>query len=143
MPRNPSNASIRLTERVEWRRRICLTRENPLGAALAICRSYRALICFEGSRGLEVRPESNPGTLDDPDVDGDGYGICTDCDDSDSAINPGAVDIPGNGIDEDCVDGDAVIPPVPTLPVSGLIVIAALMLLAAIQTLSRVSFARG
>ncbi len=37
-----------------------------------------------------------------------------DCDDSDAAINPGAVDVVGDGIDSDC-DGDDAQPTPPTL----------------------------
>ncbi len=58
------------------------------------------------------------------DADGDGYGdpnvkACgaqpagyvadkTDCDDTNAAVNPGAVEICGDGIDNDCTGGDAV-----------------------------------
>jgi arylsulfatase A-like enzyme len=47
------------------------------------------------------------------DRDGDGYAAVLgggDCDESDPAINPGAVDVPGNGIDEDCDGADAIAP---------------------------------
>ena len=37
-----------------------------------------------------------------PDADGDGYSSDLDCDDEDSAIHPGALDLPGNPLDEDC-----------------------------------------
>lgn len=36
------------------------------------------------------------------DEDSDGYFLGEDCDDTDPAINPGAVDLPGNAVDEDC-----------------------------------------
>lgn len=45
------------------------------------------------------------------DIDGDGYGSSgeaqcfvnlTDCDDTDAAINPGAIEVPYNGVDDDC-----------------------------------------
>ena len=44
--------------------------------------------------------DCNTQTLDD-DLDQDGFLVIDDCDDTNSAINPDAVDIPGKGIDEE------------------------------------------
>jgi choline-sulfatase len=45
-------------------------------------------------------------------ADRDGDGVAStfglhDCDDTDAARNPAAIDLPGNGVDEDCSEGDA------------------------------------
>jgi hypothetical protein len=53
--------------------------------------------------GGRVTPEINAGEADD---DGDGYTVDGgDCDDSDSAVNPGESEVCGDGLDNDC-DGD-------------------------------------
>ncbi len=70
-----------------------------------------------------VADEDFPTVVSYPDQDGDGYGdssapvsgcrvpeghveLSGDCDDSDAAVNPGAVEVTCNGIDENCVPGD-------------------------------------
>jgi MYXO-CTERM domain-containing protein len=45
---------------------------------------------------------------DDVDFDGDGWADCDECDDTDSAVHPGAEEICGDAIDEDC---DGLAPP--------------------------------
>jgi hypothetical protein len=41
------------------------------------------------------------------DRDGDGVLSSADCDDTNSAVHPGATEVPGNGVDDDCTGGDA------------------------------------
>ncbi len=36
------------------------------------------------------------------DHDGDGWGECCDCNESDRAVHPGQIELPGNGLDDDC-----------------------------------------
>ncbi len=56
-----------------------------------------------------VDDDCDPGTVDDPDADGDGHDVCVDCDDGNAAIHPGATEVTCNGLDDDCnpatVDG--------------------------------------
>lgn len=56
--------------------------------------------------------EDPPCPTECDDKDGDGYGVgagCkgADCDDEDSSVHPGAVEVCGNGKDDDCAGGDA------------------------------------
>src|SRR4051812_28724497 len=52
--------------------------------------------------GFAIAPP--PGAVD---RDGDGVLPGADCDDTNSAIHPGAAEVPGNGVDDDCSGGDA------------------------------------
>ena len=55
---------------------------------------------------LNVAPEGQPIDPSLVDSDGDGYPKASDCNDSNAAIHPNAVDIAGNGVDEDCSGAD-------------------------------------
>ena len=48
-----------------------------------------------------VDDDCNPQTPDD-DLDGDGFLLIDDCNDSNPSINPGQMEVPYNGIDDDC-----------------------------------------
>ena len=49
--------------------------------------------------------DCEPATEDAPDTDGDGSTVCEDCDDSDPALLPGALELPCDGVDNDCDPG--------------------------------------
>jgi Putative metal-binding motif/RTX calcium-binding nonapeptide repeat (4 copies) len=59
------------------------------------------------AESCEAQNRSNVLELD---VDGDGAIRPLDCDDRNTAIRPGAVDVPDDGIDQDCQGGDALTP---------------------------------
>lgn len=65
-----------------------------------------------------IDDDCNPMTLDD-DLDQDGFAVVDDCDDTNAAINPGAIEISNNGIDEDCNGLDGQVLPVNFISFSG------------------------
>jgi Putative metal-binding motif len=52
------------------------------------------------------QPGPSPEPTPAPDRDGDGFSPPADCDDTNSAVHPGAREISGNGLDDDCSGGD-------------------------------------
>ena len=56
---------------------------------------------------IDLAVACDDSTITVVDIDGDGAPHALDCDDSNAAIHPGAVDVPGDGIDQDCAGGDA------------------------------------
>ena len=58
-------------------------------------------------RPVTPPPPPPPGGGGPTDADGDGVSTPTDCDDTNPAIRPGAVDVPRDNIDQDCSGRDA------------------------------------
>ncbi|WP_458777307.1 PilC/PilY family type IV pilus protein [Desulforhopalus sp. 52FAK] len=71
-----------------------------------------ATYCASGDDNFDAACIALADLICDPDLtdaDGDGFSPSAgDCDDTDSAIHPGATDICGDGIDQDCYDGDRI-----------------------------------
>lgn len=90
------------------------------GAAFALCASPHAVNAGIGPHTFRVEAVDAVGNVDPTpaarswkvvaDADGDGYPAGIDCNDSNPAVHPGAIDIPGDGIDQDCKGGDAPFP---------------------------------
>jgi len=49
-----------------------------------------------------VDDDCDGATDEGDDLDGDGYTICSDCDDADAAVSPDMTEVCGNGVDDDC-----------------------------------------
>ncbi len=65
---------------------------------------------YDGCDGVDTNCS---GSIDDGDLDSDGWSACLDCLEANPAVNPSATEICGDGIDQDCsgadtpVDGDS------------------------------------
>ncbi len=66
------------------------------------------LFCYAKSSKYGYEPHIIDLASEISDRDGDGFYTDVDCDDTESGINPSAVEIPNNGVDEDC-DGQDLI----------------------------------
>jgi len=81
------------------------TADLPAGPQSVIARAVDRVGNFATTTAnftIAVPPGSVPS-----DRDGDGVLDTTDCDDTNSAVRPGAAEVPGNGRDDDCSGGDA------------------------------------
>ena len=87
-------------------------------AILGLFETLNALNLFTGDMPRQLIPAAVAqnhlrATLNNPEIDGDGYSESQgDCNDYDSSINPGAIDICGDGIDQDCNGQDLECDPV-------------------------------
>lgn len=82
------------------------TSSTPTGIVLAQTPAAGTTSTVGAAIALVVSLGPPPGTLD---LDGDGYtGDMGDCDDTNAARHPGAIDIPGDGIDQNCNGVDSI-----------------------------------
>ena len=79
-----------------------------LTSLLSLCAAIALSACDGGDKGGGEDDTSGPSGSDTGpfDEDGDGWIARDDCDDSNSAVNPGEDEVCGNGTDEDCDGAD-------------------------------------